>query len=131
MQCKISTDVDVFITTELVPTNAELYVVSGWLRKLFTEPGRRVEATAGAGGSTTTAVPDGVGSIGLIGVGEKESTGITEIVVPNEGRHTSGEVLITPRAGAPPLVSSHLIAGSCKCPDVVFQGSMDDTENLK
>ena len=34
---------------------------------------RRVEATAGAGGGTATAVPDGVGGIGLIGVGEKES----------------------------------------------------------
>ena len=34
--------------------------------------------------------------------------------------------LITSRAGAPPLVSSHFIIGSCKCPDVVFQWSMSN-----
>ena len=45
------TDLDIFITTALIPANPELYVVSGWPRKLFAEPGWRVEVTAGTGGA--------------------------------------------------------------------------------
>ena len=67
------TDLDIFITTMLIPANPELYVVCGCLRKLFAEPGRRVEVTAGTGGGTTTAIPDGIDGVCLIGVGEKES----------------------------------------------------------
>ena len=119
-------DVDIFITTELIPANPHLYVVSGCLRKLFAEPGWGVEFTAGTGKGTTIAIPDGVCGISLIWVGEKESPWITEIIISNKGGHTPGEVSITSRAGASPLVSSHFIVGSCKCPDVVFQGTMSD-----
>jgi len=77
--CNANFDVDIFITTELIPTNVnpELYVVSygcSCLGKLLqNHAGWRVEFTAGTGGGATTAVPDGVCGIGLIGVGEKES----------------------------------------------------------
>ena len=65
------TDLDIFVPTELIPANPELYVISGCLRKLFEEPEWRVEVIAGMGGGTTTAIPDGVCDIGLIRVWKK------------------------------------------------------------
>jgi len=64
---------DVFISTQLIPANPEFYVINGWLRKLFEEPGWRVEVTAGTDGGTTAANQDGVCGIGLTGVRKKES----------------------------------------------------------
>ena len=62
-----------FLTTRLISTNSHFYVIGGWLKKLFAEPGWRIEVTAGTGGGTTTAIPDGVCGISLIGIGEKVS----------------------------------------------------------
>jgi len=67
------TYLDIFITTKLIPANPHFYVISGWLTEVFAKPGWRVEVTTGTGGGTTTAIPDGVCGISLIGVGEKES----------------------------------------------------------
>ena len=66
--CNVNFDVDIFITTELIPANPELYVVSSCPGKLFAEPGRRVEFTAGTGRGTA---PDWVCGIGLIRVEER------------------------------------------------------------
>ena len=110
----------VFITTWAISTQPHLNVIPSGEGKLFHEPRRIVEGTAGVQSTTALPIPEGV--IGIEYVLEVIFTGsITEVVTPHIGWEGDGHRVVDVGAGTDSIGMSgeDLVNSNYKSPDML------------